>query len=351
MADVAQQVVDELTPEQELAAAFLSGVEEGEEIQVEPTAEEAPPAPQASTTPPNAEQEQEVKDSRPADEKKTYTFQRKGKEVTVAVTPEEELAYLRAGYDYTEKTQEVAAMRREVEQMAQQLRDREAQRQQELRDFLTNPSKLRQLLEAMEGRAGTPAPSDVKLDPGPTADPEDDTYLTAKDVKRLLEEATARAARIAREEASREVQTRHEAMEVDRLTNDYHSTLTQTVRSAIEKFPDLTLVEGAEELLFGDARRAYEAQKTLNPDRAVDMRLIVGAIQEGARRRADRLGERLRSMEKTEAARRADLAVKGPEPAGGAAPPQPRDKVYSLKDPDLDAMVVREIQGIINAGR
>jgi hypothetical protein len=329
----------ELSPEQELAAAFLGGVDEPVEVEAAPeAAPEAQPAVPAATeskeeTPPNGWAPRE------------FSFKRNGEEVKLKPSsPEEELEFIRKGFDYTAKTMELAEEKKQIQALAKEIAEREEQRQASMKAFFSNPANVRRYLELLEQNGGPAAPQ------APAGDEEYEP-VTKADLAKMRQEMLAEARKSANSEAEARMKALLDQAAVERLTADYRSDLDKTIDSLLAKHPELDFVDVAGELIRMAGNRVFQAQLTLNPDQPVDPALVKAAMAEDAAKRAGRTAAKLREREKTEAAAKTTLTTRGVEPPGGnapsTAPPPSSARPLSLKDPALDAAVIAEIQALM----
>jgi hypothetical protein len=328
----------ELTPEQELANAFLGGVEEPV-VEVEPTVGAAPEAqPEASAPPPS---------EKPASEwqPREFSFKRNGEEVKLKPTsPEEELEFIRKGFDYTAKTMELAEEKKQIQALAKEIAEREEARQASMKAFFSNPANVRKYLELLEQNGGPAAPQ------APQGEEEYEP-VTKADLARMRQEMLAEARKSANAEAETRMRALLDQAAVERLTVDFKSDIDKTIDAIVARHPELDMIDGVGDLIRQAGNRVFQAQLTLNPDQPVDPALVKAAMAEDAAKRALRVAAKLRDREKTEAAAKTTLTTRGVEPPGGnapsTAPPPSSNRALSLKDPALDAQVIAEIQALM----
>jgi len=340
-----------LSAEQELAAAFLSGVDDGDsqpEIAVEASPEAAPEGAQPPAASPSPTGE-EPKAPAPEWSPREFTFTRNGQQVSLKPSsPEEELEFIRKGYDYTQKTMEVAEERKKLQAIAKELHERELQRQESIRAFFSDKAKIARYLELM---GGTPA-APPHTPENPSSD-DDIEPVSKAELAKLREELIAEADRRADEKSESKVKAILQEVAKTQMETEFRSEIDSTLKTLVtERFPILSNVEGIEMLIRADGKKAFDAEVILNgPEVPVDPRKVHQAMLESAQRRAEKLQAHLREKEKLEAVERATLTTRGPEPPGGNAPLPPQTKKMRLNDPELDAQVVREIQSIMGSGR
>lgn len=332
----------DLSPEQELANAFLGGVEEPV-IDVEAAPEAAPEAqPEAS-----APVEEAAPAAAPEWQPREFTFKRNGEEVRFKPSsPDEEVEFIRKGYDYTAKTMELAEEKKTLQSLAKELADREEARQASLKAFFSNRANIARYLELLDQQGGG-APQQAPA-PGEDADFEP---ISRADLAKLRAEMVREAQAAADAKAEERFKSLLDSAATERLTTEYRSDFDKTIDSLVSRHPELEFVDGVGDLIRQAGSRAFQTQLTLNPDRPVDPALVKAAMEEDAAQRASRVAAKLREREKLEAASRSALTARGVEPPGGNAPttpaPSQASRPMSLKDPALDAAVIAEIQALI----
>jgi hypothetical protein len=326
-----------LSPEQELAAAFLSGVDEtatsdATEVAVAPAAAQpaaaaVPPPPASSWIP------------------REFTFKRNGEEIThKPSSAEEELELLRKGFDYTAKTMSLAEEKKQLQGIAKELKEREEARQTSIKAFLSNRDTIRAYLAKLdEEQGGAPAaqpgtsPSDDDLEPVSRAEFAKMRAEFEKAAEAKAEAAAEKRFKVIVEEAS----GKH-------LEHTYRTDFDTTIKSLITKHPELAFIDDVDTLIRGAGARAFQTQMALNPDQPVDPALVRAAMVEDAAKRATKLAAKFKEQEKVAAVERSTLTTRGPEPPGGNAPTLTAPaKKLSLKDPALDAQVIAEIQSML----
>jgi hypothetical protein len=330
----------EISMEQELANAFLSGVDEPA-VSVEPTPAAAVEAQPAEAAPKPTE------DPAPPDSSwkpREFAFKRNGEEVKFTPTSaEEELELLRKGFDYTAKTMSLAEEKKQIQSLAKELAEREEARQASMKAFFSNRANVARYLELLDQSNGGP--------PAPAGADEEFEPVTKADLAKMRAEVMAQARAEAKAEADKNVKGLLDQAAVERLTVDYKSDLDKTISTLLARHPELEFVDGADELIRMAGNRMFKAQLALNPDQPVDPALVKAAMAEDAAKRATRTAAKLRAREKTDAVEKSTLTTRGVEPPGGNAPstaPAPSsNKPLSLKDPALDAQVLAEIQALM----
>jgi hypothetical protein len=262
----------------------------------DPPAETPPPAPPA-----------------PVAEAPKWKLTRKGQEVEIS-DPEEVRRLAQMGFDYTQKTQQVAEYERSLRAEAQKLVD-----------HFSKPENLKAALAALENSAPPPPP-------------QPDDVPTVQTVERLISSQVA-AARA-------QLQQEHLAAETARYTQEYTAEVDTTLKTLVtDKFPRLGDVDKIEKLIMDDVAEEVAARVAADPTKVVPMADVKKLIVESATRRHDKLTARDKEHEKMRLVREAKLTTKGTEPpGGGAAPPAPASKPHKLGSAELTRSVTAELQ-------
>ncbi len=291
--------VVETAPETPAAAA----VEEAT-----PPVSDETPAPAAQATPVESKEE-------PVAQK--WTFTRKGQQVEIT-DAQQAAELIRQGYDYTQKTMELAEYRRQAEA--------------HLRQVLTNPQLLRAQLAEIERLQGPVAPA-------PQA-PAPDDLVTVEQHQQLLRaqlEQTQRQTQAYVNQALLRAETNRYAEEYTGEVNRHMSVLTG------EKFPILKDVDKIEKLILDDVSDMVKARIAMNPETPVEIGEVKTLIAQVAEKRATKLQARLKEHQKMEAVRAAKVTKQGIEPAGGAPPAPKASPSYKLNDPRLTELIISDL--------
>lgn len=270
------------------------------------------PAPAAQATPATEQ---------PATPSTAWTFTRKGQQVTIT-DPKQAEELIRQGFDYTQKTMELAEQRRQLEAQA--------------RAVLTNRELLKQqlaYLEAQQGPVVTPAPADRPTQPAP------DDLINVQQTQQLIQ------AQLREAEARMQAQAQRAVLEAEtaRYTEEYRGSVSKTLAAVTERFPLLKDIEKVDKLILDDVSDKVAAQIQLEPEKVVSIDDVNKLIVEVAERRHNRLHARLQEHQKMQAVRAAKVQQQGIEPAGGQPPAAEPEPVYKLDDPRLTEQVIREL--------
>lgn len=331
----------ELTPEQELEAAIRSDLglspaappaaEAQPEIEVKAEAA-SPPSP---TVPPAT--------ATPFEE--TIVWRGQERKIT---DRDEARELIQKGYDYTQKTMEVAERQRQLETLARELQDRENRRQTDLRTFLSDPDQVRAYYEALVaskgGAARVSAPQ--QADPFSAVATDEDEFISKTEARKLVTEAVEAARAEARKVSSTAIEESQIEQQKNVYRNDFDAHMLSLVR---EKYPLVGEFAGPEVLtaIRAEAQKFLRAQMTLNPGVPVDPAQVKNVMADAVRRRSELYESKLREREKVVALQRTQLVQSSPEPKGGTAPPAPSSKPLKLNDAELDRQVLAEIQSIM----
>lgn len=263
-----------------------------------------------------------------------WTFDRKGQKVEVT-DPTQALDLMRQGYDYTQKTMELADQRRAFEAQVA-----------EARSWLANPANLKAMLARVEPQALAPTAPQA---PGP--DPE--ALVTVAEQQAALAAATQAAQQQTQEYANRLVQNALLQAETARYAQDYKGQVDTVMKALVtEKFPILQDVEKVDRLILDDVAEKVAAAKAMDANHVATIEEVKGYMVESATRRAGKLESRVKEHLKMEAVRAAKLKTTGTEPPGGTPPPAATTPTtYKLGDKALTASVVAELQAAFDKKR
>jgi hypothetical protein len=301
-----------------------------------PPASAAPEVPPADTSQPAAAPVAETTPAEPVDAGggQKWTFTRKGQQVEVN-DPTQALELIRKGYDYTEKTMELATQRRAFEE----------QRQATLA-WLQDPANLRLALAHLEGQA----PAQTQAPVAQTQAPAADDLATHQDLQRYQQQLAAQL-QATQQQTAQMIQAAQLRAETDRYTQEYKAEVNKTLSTLYDSYPLLKEVEKVEKLILDDVSEQIRLQVQENPDQVVDIAEVKVLLAQNAKRRHDRLDAKLKDFRKMEVVRQAKLTSQGAEPPGGAPPAPPPPKAYKLGDPALTADVIKELQQAFDSKR
>lgn len=334
----AEQILDA----QVLADVMGAAVKETDDANPDPVASapEASPASAPAAASPEAQPSGE-----PARETEVPAQERliKWRGQEVKVDPGEVDRLIQQGFDYTQKTMELANFRRAADEQVTTVMGQAKAQQEAVQALFNDPDKLEAIAAAARARLG--------LAPRSEATPSDpDEFVSKTELQRLLDQVK----RDALEEVNKAKTDVRDNIEMAKMEGDYRADFNRTLDTLVrDKYPLLNEFGGDDiaDKLRADAANFTKAFMTLNPGQIVDPERVKQVMAESAKRRHDQIEGRLREREKKSVIARTDLEKKGTEPRGGTAPPAPPSgKPLKLNDPSLDAQVLREIQGIMGQG-
>ena len=337
MADIAAAAEGTPTPEATPAA-------ESPEVRVEPSAETPTSAAAGAATP--AAPVDPAKVEPPVSPTEEDEIEWRGQKVRIDPSQKKEL--LQKGFDYTQKTMELASYRRAADEQVKQISEAAKQQQEAIQSLFSDPEKLEAIAAAARARLGL-APSVVSSSPSASpTDPEE--FVSKAEMQRQLQAIEAKALK-AVQDAKSGVK---EDIELNQMTSAYKADFDRTIDTLVkDKFPLLAEFGGDDvaNRIRSDASAFHQSFMILNPGVQVNPEQVKAVMLESAKRRSDQIEGRLREREKSLAIQRKELTSKGPEPKGGQAPPAPAaGKPMKLNDPSLDAQVLQEIQSIMGRG-
>lgn len=278
----------------------------------------ATPPVAADTPAPEAQAPAVVAKEEPVAQK--WTFTRKGQQVEIT-DPQQAAELIRQGYDYTQKTMELADFRRELEA--------------KVRSVLTNPQLLRAQLAEIERQQGpvtTPVPQDEPPDPT--------DLVTHQHAQQLLRAQQAQVQRQTEEMVNRAILK----AETHRYAEEYTSEVNRTMATLVnEKFPILKDVEKIEKLILDDVSDQVKARIAMNPDEQVEISEVKLLIAKAAEKRADKLQARVKEHLKMEQVRAAKVVQSGIEPPAAPAPAPKPAPAYKLNDPRLTELILQDL--------
>jgi hypothetical protein len=286
LASVATEAVDTNPQSPENLAAEAQAAE--------PSApEQAAPEPVTAPTPAEIRREMELK--------------WKGQSVRL---PEDEVVSLaQKGYDYSQKTAELAREREMIVSQRAQLDQQAA----ELRQVLSDPQQLRQLVQwAAEQQPDA-------LDPN--------LAVTAQQAQQMIQQNLGQMQR----QVQSEIKRAQLELETNRLEQEFSGSINQHLKQTLDKYPVLQDVEGMESLLRREALAYQQTKLAANPGTEVTLPEVLDVMARAAQRQAQKIESRFQNMLKANAVRQSTVVRNGID-AGGSAPapvPAPSFKLFS----------------------
>jgi len=287
-------------------------------------------APDESATPPAAEAapEQPTPESIPDTPTQVAATAReleltwRGQKVRL---PEEEVVGLaQKGYDYSQKTAELARYRDELATQRTQLDQQAA----ELRQVLSDPQQLRQLVQwAAEQQPDA-------LDPN--------LAVTAQQAQQMIQSNLDKMQR----QVQSEIKRGQLELETNRLEHEFTGSINQHLRQTLEKYPVLQDVEGMDTLLRREALAYQQTKLEANPGTEVTLPEILDVMAKSAHRQASKIEQRFQNLLKVNAVRHATVVNNGINP-GGNAPPPVAEPQFKLGSKELRNQVLRDL-GVTN---
>lgn len=228
---------------------------------------------------------------------------------------------IRDGYlrqqDYTRKTQEVAEMRRQAEQVYRAYQQM-AQEREQLQEFFSNeenvlklvaqqygPQAMQRLMNMLAGQQQQP---EIRPDSPATVE----QAVRIADMKaRQLEQKIAQL----EQQFGKNVDERVQQFREEQETMEYKKVIDPVVSKIFEDNPVLSAVDGMEEVI------RYKVFR-MNPQTVQE---AVAAFQSVAKEQVEKLNQKYVELNKQQAVKRQKLVSGGTEPPGGQAPmPEPR---------------------------
>ena len=271
----------------------------------EPAApEQAAPEPVTAPTPAEVRREMELK----------Y----KGQSVRM---PEDEVINLaQKGYDYSQKTAELAREREFISTQRAQLDQQAA----ELRQVLSDPQQLRQLVQwAAEQQPDA-------LDPN--------LAVTAQQTQQMIEKNLGQMQR----QVQTEIKRAQLELETNRLEQEFTGSINQHLKQTLDKYPVLQDVEGMDQLLRREALTYQQAKLAANPGTEVTLPEVLDVMAKAAQRQATRIESRFQNMLKANAVRQSTVVRNGIE-AGGSAPQPTPSAPLKLFSKELRQLAIQDV--------
>lgn len=228
--------------------------------------------------------------------------------------------------DYTKKTQEIAEMRRQAEQVYRAYQQM-AQEREQLREFFSNeenvlrlvaeqygPQAMQRLMQTLAGQQAQP-----QITP--------DSPATVEQAQRIAEQqARALQAEMAKLQAQLEQTTEDKLnkLRYEQEVTEYKKVLDPVVQRIFEDNPILSAIDGMEEVI----RFKVYQRNPQTPQEAIE------AFNAVAKEQVERLNQKYNDLNKQRLVSKQKLVSQGIEPPGGQ-PPQPEAKKYR-KGNDVD---------------
>lgn len=227
--------------------------------------------------------------------------------------------------DYTRKTQETAALRKQTEAAQQAWQQQQAQREQQLLAELSKPEVILQLAERATGK---PISQLLKQLEQPAADP--NGIVTIGEAQKLvqtqaqqLQAQMQRQIEAARVQAAQEMQQATQELLTQRDAADFSIKLQDHLQGIFKEHKILSAVDGMEDLL---RYKVYQRQPATLEE-------AYAAFNEEAGKQVEKLNAQWTELNKQQLAQQQKLK-QGIEPPGGTAP-QPVPQKFSLGDKGL----------------
>jgi hypothetical protein len=229
---------------------------------------------------------------------------------------------IRDGYlrqqDYTRKTQEIADMRRQAEQVYRAYQQM-AQEREQLQDFFQNEENVLKMVAQQYG------PQAMQRLVGMLANQQQQPQITP-DSPATVEQATriaeARARQLEaqiselKQQFGQNIDQRLEQLRNEQETTEYTKVLDPVVQKIFEENPILSAVEGMEEVI------RFKVFK-MQPQTVQE---AIEAFNTVAKQQAEKLNQKYVELNKQQVVKRQKLVSQGTEPPGGAPPmPEPRN--------------------------
>lgn len=220
------------------------------------------------------------------------------------------------GFDYTQKMQDLARQREQVQQWVEEKQQYDAALA-EVRQFLTDRQRLRQYLEQLEQVSTEDAQQAVQSG-----------QLTPEQIQHLLAQQQAQTVQM--------LQAMQARMYVDQLAGNYAQEFDRTIQGLREQFPVLNAIPRADRLIKEEV--AAMQPRTLEEAKQF-MVEVARNMAEHARQQFGKLS--------------AASPLKGIEPPGGAGPmPQaPPGFKGKISDPQFKELVMQDLQRILSQGK
>ena len=223
--------------------------------------------------------------------------------------------------DYTRKTQEVAAARKELESTYQQMVERE----QKIAAFLQNPTAVQDYLQKIQQQQ-------VQQNPQITSN----ELVSYQDVQRLLQQEMVNAQQKLEQAVVAKTQELHTMQQASAIQND----LNATVKALKTQYPALESIDGIDQMLFNKVN-------AMGPTSVEEAKQFFATV---AKAQMDALESHFVSLKKQEAVAKAKVTKQGIEPSGTGVLPSPK-VTKKFDDPEAFKNATAQIQALIDAGK
>lgn len=320
----------------DFSSASAAALADIEAASAEPVGSPEPapdPTPTAAPDEPPTPAEPETPAAQPTDEE----LELKWNGQQLKFKREDVVKLAQQGFDYTQKTQALAQKEREWEQRLADTQARYQAEQAALRQALTDPNQVRALWERLQGQ--------TQAQPG--VDPND--VPTVAQMRQALQLEAQRMQQATEQRIQQVAAQTMAQIESARLETDYTQAAEQTIGQLVERHGILKAVEDIEVLLRQDAWKAIQAKHAVDPSYAPSKEDVTQALAQAAERRAGRLGEQIKTHERTAIARSAKLTTHGTEPPGGrAVTPVPSAKA-KLGSRELTSAAIEDVERMMRS--
>lgn len=258
-----------------------------------------------------------------AAEQRMFELKWQGKTQRVPEPRAIELAQM--GFDYTQKMQDLARQREQVQNWATEKQQYEAAIQ-EVRQFLSDRNRLRQYVQQMEGQHAEGADDPNAL-------------LTQQQVQQML----AQQAQQLQGMTAQQMQALQMKMQVDQLADRYTQDFDNHIRNLKEQMPTLKGIPKIDKLIKDDVA----AMRPRGPDEAKQFMVEV------ARNYAEQARQYFLNERKTEGTAPNPALQRGIEPPGGAGPMPPAQPAFKGKmgDAAFKNLVMQDMERILAQNR
>ena len=229
--------------------------------------------------------------------------------------------------DYTRKTQEVAEMRRQAEQVYRAYQQMEQERQQ-LQEFFSDeenvlklvaqqygPQAMQKLMGMLSGQQQQP-----QYDPNAPATLEQAQRIAQQQAQQVRQELAKLQQQVG-SNVAQELQNLRQEQE----TQEYKKVLNPVVSKIFEENPILSAVDGMEEVI---RFKVFQA-KPQSVEQAIELFNSIGKEQ------AEKLSAKFTELNKQTIANKQKLLQNGIEPAGGV-PPSAEPRRFKKSNGDID---------------
>jgi myosin heavy subunit len=221
--------------------------------------------------------------------------------------------------DYTRKTQEVAAARKELEGVYTQMVERE----QKIASFLQNRTAMEQYLQTLQQQQVQENPNISQNE-----------LASMQDVRRLLQQEMASA----QQKLAQTVEAKTQEIAVTQAAASIKNDLDSTVKTLKSEFPALSTIKGIDKIL-------YDEVNAMNPSSVEEAKQF---FVNAAKAQVEALESHFMAAQKQAAVAKTKLTKQGIEPSGPGILPSP--KTYKkFDDPDLNKEVIAQIEALMKS--